>query len=156
MWLKLHGPLASVWASMGKEKSKRSKDHEVTVGIDLTVRVQELMKLPWSVSFKELEPGKFIGQVEELPGVEVEADTFTKAFERLKEEHVSWLTDAVVGGKTIPEPRAYSGNIFIRTSSQLHELVSKRAQVEGVSMSQWVSEVLAREVGARNALESRG
>jgi hypothetical protein len=41
----------------------------------------------------------------------------------------------------------YSGKTFVRTSPQLHKMVAETAARHGVSMSQWVSEVLAREVG---------
>jgi antitoxin HicB len=112
--------------------------------------IDELVRLPWSIELKPSPEGRFFARVVELPGCMTEGDTAAEALEALEETRNAWLKTALDQGVAIPIPVAdteYSGKIFVRTSPVLHRLVSEVAAREGVSMSQWVSEVLARATG---------
>ena len=112
--------------------------------------LRELVDQPWTIKLRELPDGRHAGRVEELEGCEAVGDTTEATLEALKKERSKWLRNALAHGRDIPSPRpTYSGKIFIRTTPKLHELVAREASFAGVSMSQWVSEVLAREVGAQ-------
>lgn len=79
-----------------------------------------------------------------------EGDTLPETAEMIQDAMAGWLTVALEHGDPIPAPRPiddYSGKVFVRTSKQLHRMIADEAARQGVSMSQWASEVLAREVG---------
>jgi antitoxin HicB len=97
--------------------------------------------------------------VVELDGCMTEADSASEAVAQLEEARAEWITVALEQGLRIPEPlsvKKYSGKIFLRVSPQLHRRVAEMAARQGVSMSQWASELLAREVGSPAAAEPVG
>lgn len=59
----------------------------------------------------------------------------------------AWVESRLVGGLPIPEPhpteRTYSGRFNVRVSRSLHRPLVVRAEVEGVSLSQDVTTLLA-------------
>ncbi len=112
--------------------------------------VLEFVYQPWTIEVRPYPEGGYFARVVELPGCMTEADTAADVLDSLEEARAEWISAALELGQTIPEPLGvadYSGKIFVRTSARLHRLVAEAAAKEGVSMSQWVSEVLAREVG---------
>ncbi|MGH2770957.1 MAG: toxin-antitoxin system HicB family antitoxin [Actinomycetota bacterium] len=120
--------------------------------------VLEFVYQSWTIEVRPYPEGGYFARVVELPGCMTEADTAADVLDSLEEARAEWISAALELGQTIPEPlRAaeYSGRIFIRTSSQLHRLVVEAAAKEGVSMSQWASEILAREVGVLSSPTGR-
>lgn len=118
-------------------------------------RIEELLKLPWTIELVPYEDGSYFARVKELPGCMTEASTRTQALDAIEEAQTLWLESAVEHGDAIPQPASnddYSGKIFVRTSPRLHREVAEAAESEGVSMSQWVAEVLARVVGVKDAV----
>jgi antitoxin HicB len=112
--------------------------------------VQELVAEPWTVEIRAYPQGGYFAKVVELPGCMTEADTREEVLDAIDDALVEWLSVAIEAGDPIPRPRTegeYSGKIFVRTSHQLHQAVSEQAARAGVSMSQWISELLSREVG---------
>ena len=110
------------------------------------------MKQPWTIEIRPDQDGGCFVSVVELPGCMTEGDTLQEGIEMIQDALALWLTVSLEHGDPIPEPRViddYSGKVFVRTSKQLHRLVSEEAARQGVSMSQWVGEVLAREVGLK-------
>lgn len=83
-----------------------------------------------------------------------EGDTPEEALEMMQDALRLWLETALEDGWPIPEPKGakqYSGRLFIRTSPRLHCPVAEAAACQGVSMSQWVSEALALQVGTQGS-----
>lgn len=118
--------------------------------------VLERVYQPWNIEVKQYLDGGYFARVVELPGCMTEADSATEVLEALEEARALWIEAALGRGDRIPEPMAaseYSGKIFIRTSADLHRAVAEAAAKEGVSMSQWASEVLARAAATRGAWE---
>jgi antitoxin HicB len=67
----------------------------------------------------------------------------------------SWLEVALEDGVEIPEPRdpdAFSGRFLLRIPKSLHAELAERAELEGVSLNQYVSTTLARAVGHRRVV----
>ena len=111
--------------------------------------VLELLRQPWTIEIKPYSDGGYFARVVELRGCMTEADTQLEALQQLEEAQAEWLAAAVEAGDPIPTPAGdtdFSGKIFVRTSPHLHRMVSEAALRQGVSMSQWVSEVLSRAV----------
>ncbi len=116
---------------------------------DYKPEVLELVHQPWTIEVRPYSDGSYFARVVELPGCMTEADTSGEILEALDEARALWLESALVHGDSIPEPlgaQSFSGKIFVRTSSELHRRVSTEAARQGVSMSQWVAEVLAGAV----------
>ncbi len=119
---------------------------------DYKPEVLELLHQPWTIEIRPYSDGGFFARVIELRGCMTEADTQLEALQQLEEAQAEWLAAALEAGDPIPRPSGdneFSGKIFVRTSPHLHRMVSEAALREGVSMSQWVSEVLARAVALR-------
>lgn len=111
--------------------------------------VLELLRQPWTIEIRPYSDGGYFARVVELRGCMTEADTQLEALQQLEEAQAEWLAAAVEAGDPIPKASGdseFSGKIFVRTSPHLHRMVSEAALREGVSMSQWVSEVLSRAV----------
>ncbi len=122
-----------------------------------STEVLDLVHQPWDIEVKPYPDGGYFARVIELPGCMTEADSAAEALEALEDARAAWIAVALDQGLKIPTPVAageFSGKIFVRTSPQLHKMVTETAARHGVSMSQWVSEVLAREVGASSHPES--
>lgn len=112
---------------------------------------------PWNIEVKQYSDGGFFAKVTELPGCMTEADTAADVIDALEEARAEWISAALEMGQKIPQPLAsteYSGKIFVRTSPDLHRKVAEAAARQGVSMSQWVGELLATEVGLTQRRES--
>jgi len=112
--------------------------------------LRELVEQRWTIKLQESKDGRHTGRILEIPEIEVLGKSTEEALNLLRDARADWLRSALQQGKQIPQPRPhYSGKIFIRTSPTLHESVVKAAAREGVSASQWVGEILARELGSR-------
>lgn len=124
---------------------------------DWAPEVLELVHQPWSIELKAYPDGGHFARVVELPGCMTEADTAAEALDALEEARALWIEAALAEGKKVPVPLAsteYSGKIFVRTSPDLHRAVAEAAARQGVSMSQWASEVLARAAARGEASAS--
>ena len=120
--------------------------------LDIERRARELAAQDWTVEVRRTEGGGWFAKVVELPGCQTEADTWEELGDMIRDAIEGWIAVALEHGDSIPLPRndaRYSGKIFVRTSPRLHRLVAEAAERNRISMSQWVAEVLAREVGAR-------
>jgi antitoxin HicB len=113
--------------------------------------LEELLERPWS---RVLIPdGDVIAaSVPELPGCFAEGATLKDALENLQDALASWLAAALESGAQIPspqgaaEPEDYSGRFSVRVPRSLHRRLVQRADVEGCSLNQLVSTVLAEAV----------
>ena len=74
-------------------------------------------------------------------------DELMKAFHDSVDDYLAYCAER---GKEPQKP--YSGNIALRTTPEIHQLVGQAAASEGKSVNQWVSETLAE--AARKRVES--
>lgn len=116
------------------------------------------MSLSYSVEVRELhEDNKtvsYFAKVVELPGCMTEADTIQELWEMIGDAKRGWLETALEEGVTIPEPvgtRVYSGRFLLRTPVTLHEQLVTNAKKEGVSLNQYVTYLLATNVGSKTS-----
>lgn len=102
-----------------------------------------------------LEPIEYDGVVEysatvpDLPGCVAAGDSPEEAMSQVQEAIRGWLAIASQEGLTIPEPRRHSGRFTVRVPSWLHAELDLLADLENVSLNQYVSAVLAEHVGQR-------
>jgi antitoxin HicB len=92
----------------------------------------------------------FVASVEELPGVITEGESIEEAVAQIRDAMVGWLSVAIEDGVPIPEPRdpnAFSGRFLLRLPKSLHAELARQAEIEGVSLNQYVTATLARAAG---------
>ncbi|MCC6809835.1 MAG: toxin-antitoxin system HicB family antitoxin [Deltaproteobacteria bacterium] len=68
-----------------------------------------------------------------------------RARKNILDAAAGWLDVAVKHGDHIPPaPRGMSGKLLVRVPKSLHESIARRAEIEGVSINQWIVAALAR------------
>jgi antitoxin HicB len=103
---------------------------------------------PSQVFWDEDDKG-YIAIAPDLPGCSAFGLSESKALKELHAAVELWIEAAKSMGRPIPtpsklpEPSAHSGRVLLRMASSLHERLSKEAEVEGVSLNQWIVTVLA-------------
>lgn len=94
----------------------------------------------------------------ELNGLMMTGDTPAEALEDLESVKRDWIETHLELGNKMPLPlesRKYSGQISLRIPPSLHKVLVDRAEVEGISLNQYMTSALAQSVG-RSAGESKG
>ena len=108
--------------------------------------------LPYSVIVEQWDDGKgpyWVARIAELPHCLISADTPEEAVKEIQEVKIDWIKSNLERGLPVPEPRTrkYSGQIRLRISPSLHRLLSYRAELEGMSLNQYMATSLATSVG---------
>ncbi len=104
--------------------------------------------------FWSAEDTGFIAEVPGLPGCSAWGATESDAAREAQDAIAAWVVAAQAAGKTVPAPQvvqpieAYSGKFLVRVPRSLHARLARRAAQEGVSLNQFLTGVLASEVGA--------
>lgn len=113
-------------------------------------------EFPTHVYWDERDQG-FVAIAPDLPGCSAFGDTREDALKEVEVAIQAWIDSAQAAGEPIPEPSklprpsSYSGKILLRIPPSLHERLAKEAEIEGVSLNQWLVTVLAS-----NSIASRG
>jgi antitoxin HicB len=110
--------------------------------------------LSYGITLRKDEEGDWVARVEELPGCTAHGGTQAEALEHLEDVKTAWIEDAIEAGDSIPEPAQEqtlpSGKWLQRVPRSLHKGLVEMAQIEGVSLNQFVTTVLAEAVGRRS------
>lgn len=118
--------------------------------------IKYYMGLPYTLEvFRENDPDNpgWVARVVELPGCITQADTFEELEVMISEAKELWLETALEDGVEIPEPRpaeTYSGKFVARVPKSLHRKLVKTAELEGVSLNQYINVALSSAV-SKNA-----
>ena len=111
----------------------------------LVVRDGEDRGKPWTAS------------VEELPGCTTRGRTANEALAGIEAVMANWISVAVAEGRDIPEPRpveSYSGRLLLRMPRTLHAELTRASEREGVSLNQFITDVLAAALAWRGGAET--
>ena len=103
----------------------------------LVVRDGEDKGKPWTAS------------VEELPGCTARGKTSDEALAAIESVMAKWIATALEEGREIPEPRSaasHSGRLLLRMPRTLHADLTRASEREGVSLNQFITDVLAAAV----------
>jgi antitoxin HicB len=103
----------------------------------LVVRDGEDKGKPWTAS------------VEELPGCTSQGKTSEEALGGIQSAMAKWIAVALEEGREIPEPRSatsHSGRLLLRMPRTLHADLTRASEREGVSLNQFITDVLAAAV----------
>ena len=98
--------------------------------------------IAWSVA-----DGCFVASVPLLPGCMSHGATVAEAAQNILEAAEGWLGSALRKGIPIPPPpHGMSGRMLVRIPKTLHEDITRRAELDGVSVNHWVTVALAEKV----------
>lgn len=111
--------------------------------------VEEYMTLPYTI---ELTPddGSYFVKVKELEGCMTVGDNPTEALEMLDDAKEEWFSAAIDDGLEIPLPESMremkqSGKFALRMPKSLHQKLAESAEVESVSLNQYIVTLLAEK-----------
>lgn len=100
--------------------------------------------------------GGFTATIHELPGCIAEGDTADEALSNLESAAQSWMESAKSNGYPITPPIDYegaSGKIALRISKRIHQLAAERAEMEGISLNQFIGNALSSYLGQQDGMK---
>ena len=106
----------------------------------------------------------WVASVEELPGCTNRGKTAEEALSGVEAAKASWIATALAEGRDVPEPKSatsHSGRLLLRMPRTLHADLTRASEREGVSLNQFITDVLAgalvwRSGGGEAAPSARG
>ena len=115
-------------------------------------KLEYYAKLPYTVMVEQWDDGKgpyWVARIAELPHCLIHGNTLEEAVREIQEVKMEWIRSNLQRGLKIPEPRPrqYSGQIRLRIPPSLHRLLSYGAEMENVSLNQYMAINLAKSVG---------
>ena len=117
--------------------------------------VDDYLALPYTIELVR-EPGVGVfARAVELPGCVTQGDTEEEALKMIREAMRLWIEVAMEDGDPIPLPRqqhSYSGRISLRMPKSLHEQVARAAELEGVSINQFIVTTLKGAVTSKGVV----
>ena len=86
-----------------------------------------------------------------------DGETVEEAYNNLEEAKKEWFTYMLENNLTIPEPAdaSYSGRFMVRIPKTLHKIITEQSKREGLSLNQYVSNILAYAAGQRTVLSTK-
>lgn len=120
---------------------------------DLQNRVEYYANLSYSITVVKRDDGHgmyYLAWVIELPGLMMTGDTPAEAIANLESVKREWMETYLKLGNKMSEPlhhRRYSGKVVLRMPPSLHETLTTVAEIEGVSLNQYMVSTLSRSAG---------
>ena len=119
---------------------------------DVKKELDYYLNLPYTIILERWDDGEgpyWVARVAELPHCMIHGDTPEEAIKEIENVKNDWIKSNLKRGLPIPEPspRGYSGKMILRISPSLHKLLVQRAEIEGMSLNQYMSTSLATSVG---------
>ncbi|MFC1951199.1 type II toxin-antitoxin system HicB family antitoxin [Chloroflexota bacterium] len=113
------------------------------------------MKLPYTAVLEKWDDGNgeyWVARVIELPHCLIHGDTPAEAASEIEDVKRDWIQSNLERGIKIPEPtsKKYSGKLSLRIPTSLHEIISRRAALEGVSINQYMTAALGTYVNVED------
>jgi predicted RNase H-like HicB family nuclease len=100
------------------------------------------------------EKGKpWAATVEELAGCTSRGKSPEEALSGVKTAMTGWIETALQEGREVPEPKSessHSGRLLLRMPRTLHADLTRASEREGVSLNQFITDVLASAVAWRS------
>ena len=114
--------------------------------------IDRIMSKGYITEVKRNEDGTYFARIVEYPGCMTEGDTREEALANLDDAMRGWIEVKMEDGEPIPPPVSddqFSGKFLVRLPRSVHRALSMRADLEGVSLNQYVASALSRSVGLR-------
>lgn len=119
---------------------------------ELKKKVDYYMSLPYTmiVKYCEDQGGYYVANYVELPDLTMTGATPEEAVKELLLEKPEWFETCLKLGVKIPMPvenQKYSGKMALRMSPSMHAALTRLAELEGISLNQYMITALARAIG---------
>jgi predicted RNase H-like HicB family nuclease len=117
---------------------------------------EDYFKLPYHLVLTPELDGGYSAEILEFPGCFADGSTPNEAIAHLKSTVHSWIEASLQIGHAIPEPLeigSYSGRIQLRLPRDIHRRATQMAEVEGVSLNQFILVAVAMRIGAEELAE---
>ena len=127
---------------------------------NFTEKLQYYMSLNYPsqiTKIDEADGGGFLIEVPMLKGCMSDGETVEEAYNNLEEAKKEWFAYMLENNLAIPEPAdaSYSGRFMVRIPKTLHKIITEQSKREGLSLNQYVSNVLAYAAGQRTVLSTK-
>lgn len=115
--------------------------------------IEDYASQPYQTIIEKWDDGDgsyYVARILELPGCMIHGDTPEGAVRDLEGAKRDWLKTSLELKHEIPKPLSiqnYSGRILVRVPPTTHEDLVRMAELEGVSLNQYMNNVLAQAVG---------
>ena len=100
----------------------------------------------------------YVGHVAEFPNLQAFEDTFEEARSILIDAIQTLYLVAEESGQSMPSPRTdeteFSGRITLRMPKSLHRQVAAQAQLDDVSLNQYLLSAIAQQIGHTQMLSA--
>jgi len=113
--------------------------------------IEYYMKLPYTliVDVEQCNDGDcYVARLQEVPDLIGVGDTPEEAIKELNINKRLKFKTHLEMNIPIPEPTTYSGQFHIRVGPSIHKSLSKLAVSENISLNQYITNILAKAVGA--------
>ncbi len=122
------------------------------VAKDVKSRAKYYANLPYTYVVEQCDDQDtyYVARIVELPDLFMVGDTAPEAIAELESVKEEWIETYLELGNKMPKPlklRNYSGNYPLRMQRSLHKALALYADLEGVSINQYVISALSRTVG---------
>ena len=107
------------------------------------MNTKEYLELPYHIVIQHMtdESGPYyFATVREFDGCMSHGDSYSEAFENIREAMEGWIETKLENGYTVPLPiddSKYSGKFVLRIPKSLHARLAAEAEKEGVSLNQY-------------------
>ena len=107
------------------------------------INVKDYLKLPYHIVIRQINDefgSYYFATVQEFDGCMSDGDTYTEAFENIKEAMEGWIETKLEAGFPVPLPideSQFSGKFVLRLPKTLHARLATEAKKEGVSLNQY-------------------
>lgn len=131
-----------------------------SVGKRAANSVEEYTNLPYHVQLVRdaEEKGKpWTASVEELAGCTSHGKTSEEALRGIHDAMTNWIAAALAEGRDVPEPKSatsHSGRLLLRMPRTLHADLTRASEREGVSLNQFITDVLAAAITWRGRADA--
>lgn len=104
----------------------------------------------------EEDGGGWLAEIPELEGCKSDGETPEEALNNIRDALEGWLEVAKEDNKPIPDPifykhQDYSGKFTLRLPKALHRFLAKRAEIERVSLNQYILSLISFNAGRQFA-----
>jgi antitoxin HicB len=114
---------------------------------------EEYLEEPYARMLIPDEHGMFAAQILEFPGCYAQGASADEAFQNLERAAKAWIQASLDQGHEIPPPSmnpGYGGKVALRLSRSLHRQAVRMAELDRVSLNQFLVTAIAARVGAED------
>jgi antitoxin HicB len=107
------------------------------------------LALAYSVTLDADPEGGYVAHIKDLPGCFTQGETLEDTMANIQEARELWIETAYEMSDPIPLPNnaiEYSGKLLLRMPKSLHRDLAQQAQAEAISLNQYISSILSRNV----------